>query len=337
MNNPSDRSNTDQLPSISTGELHNGSAVSAGTSELILEDSTPETDKLNKTKPLGMIFDDEPLPFPETMADETDSVNHSPIREPIIQFAKRCQIGRRPRHEDACVAMTVQTGGHFATMPFGLFVVADGMGGHKNGHIASKTASHVVASYIMENIYLPMLKENGTPPPIQSVMLDAVAAAHRALYDPDPEKDSGTTLSTALIFGKRLFISHVGDSRVYLHSDGNLTQLTTDHSLARRLQDVGTIAEDDEEAIAPISNILLRAVGQGEELEIDAYTRSLPAKGGKLILCTDGLWGSISKQTFADIMNRDVSLQECCDMLYSAAFEAGSTDNITVLIVEFSF
>ena len=324
---------TDQLNNIEPIETHNNNV---GTTELILEETDNLSEEPEDTKPLGIGIEEETLPFLEAL-ERPDELRLSATVEPTITFAKRCQIGRRARHEDACVAMATQTGGHFTTMPFGLFVVADGMGGHKNGHIASKTASRISASHILENIYFPMLKEgNGPPPPIQSVMLDAVASAHRALYDPDPEKDSGTTLSIALVFGKRVYISHVGDSRVYLHSQNKLTQITTDHSLVQRLQDVGTISEDDEEAMGSIGNILLRAVGQGEELEIDAYTRSLPAEGGKLILCTDGLWGSIPNAKIQEIVEQDCSLQKLADDLFEAAFEAGSSDNITVLLVEFN-
>ena len=241
---------------------------------------------------------------------------------PEIQVAKRCHMGAvRERNEDSCLVFMTETGGHFPLMPFGLYVVADGMGGHQNGHLASKTASRMVARNIINKIYMPLLQEDGNPiqAPIQEVMTEAVQAAHHTIYDPDPDQDGGTTLTSALILGRRLYIAHVGDTRVYLKSDDKFEMLTTDHSLVQRLQEVGQLTAE-EATFYQYRHILLRALGQGEEeeIEVDTYMRLLP-KSGILLLCTDGLSGMVSDDAMQEILNQEVSLDQMAnDLLRSS-------------------
>jgi protein phosphatase len=182
---------------------------------------------------------------------------------------------------------------------------------------------------------LPLLQEDGNPiqAPIQEVMTDAVQAAHTALFDPDPEQDGGTTLTTALILGRRLYIAHVGDTRVYLHTDEKLEMLTTDHSLVQRLRDVGQLTAE-EAHFYQYKNVLLRALGQGEDIEVDTYIRLLP-KAGTLLLCTDGLSGLVTDSEIKQILDEGVSLEEAADNLVDAAMAAGGYDNITAILVNF--
>lgn len=221
-------------------------------------------------------------------------------------------------------------------MPFGLYIVADGMGGHTNGHLASKTASRVAARYILERIYLPLIHEDGglNQTPIQEVLVNAVQAANTAVFKADLDSDSGTTLTIALVLGRRLHIAHVGDSRLYLLSDNELQAVTSDHSLVQRLQDVGQPADDI--TYAQIRHVLLRAVGQVEEVEVDTYMRLLP-RNGKLLLCTDGLCGPVSDAELHSFLEKDISLQQMVDELTNAAMDAGGYDNITAIVVNFAF
>jgi len=256
---------------------------------------------------------------------------------PILTVAYRCMVGAvRQRNEDSCLVFSSGAGGHFTLLPFGLYIVADGMGGHANGHIASKTASRISARYIVDKIYLPLLHDDGglNQTPIQEVLVNATQAANTAVYTVDLESDSGTTLTTGLILGRRLHVAHVGDSRLYLFADGKLEAVTSDHSLVQRLQDVGQPADDA--TFAQIRHVLLRAVGQIEEVEIDTYMRLLPKKG-KLLLCTDGLSGPVSDAEIQQIMAQDVSVEQIADELTIAAMEAGGYDNITAIVVDFSF
>jgi protein phosphatase len=154
------------------------------------------------------------------------------------------------------------------------------------------------------------------------------------IYNPDPEKESGTTLTAALVFGRRLYLAHVGDSRAYILAEGKLEQVTTDHSYVRRLQEAGQLTAE-EAASHPQRNVLYRAVGQGDELEIDISTRPLP-KRGKLILCSDGLWGLVPEPLMQEILEQDASLQHMVDTLVDFAIQAGGHDNITGVLVDFN-
>ena len=256
---------------------------------------------------------------------------------PVLQVAKRCRVGAiRERNEDSCLVFVSDAGGHYPLISFGLYIVADGMGGHKNGHTASKTASRVAGHHIISQLYIPLLQDGGMPQtPIQEVMVDAAQAAHRAIYDPDPEKDSGTTLTIALILGQRLYVAHVGDSRAYMLSNQKLEAVTVDHSLVQRLQDVGQFSAEDM-ALDHIRHILLRALGQEEEVEVDTYMRPLPKKG-TLLLCSDGLSGMVPDATLQEILNHETSVEERAEELYTAAMAAGGYDNITAIVVDFNF
>lgn len=258
------------------------------------------------------------------------------LAEPTLRAGVRCDVGARERNEDSCLVFSSEAGGHFSLLPFGLYIVADGMGGHTNGHVASRIASRVAAHYILNKIYMPLLQTVGLPTqvPIQEVLLDAVQAANTAVFEDDPDVDSGTTLTVALVLGRRLHVAHVGDSRLYLLADGKLEQITTDHSLVQRLQDVGTLTAE-EATIYRYRNVLLRAVGQGEEVEVDTYMRLLP-KTGKLLLCSDGLCGFVADKAIQQILEQDITLPQMVDELYETALASHSNDNVTAVVVDYS-
>ncbi len=262
--------------------------------------------------------------------------NNEATNGPTLRAAVRCDLGARERNEDSCLVFSSEAGGHFPVVPFGLYIVADGMGGHTNGHIASRIASRVAAHYIINKIYMPLLQTVGPPTqvPIQEVLLDAVQAANTAVFDDDPEVDSGTTLTVALVLGRRLHVAHVGDSRLYLLADGELEQISNDHSLVQRLQDVGTLTAE-EATMYRYRNVLLRAVGQGEEVEVDTYMRLLPHTG-RLLLCSDGLCGFVSDKVIQQVLEQNAPLPQIVDELYETALASHSNDNITAVTVDFS-
>ncbi|MCB9419285.1 MAG: serine/threonine-protein phosphatase [Ardenticatenaceae bacterium] len=271
-----------------------------------------------------------------TLADVDEGTNAAK-HDANLSVAFGCSVGAvRQRNEDSCLVFSTGSGGHFALMPFGLYIVADGMGGHTNGHVASKTASRVAARYILERIYLPLLHDDGglSQTPIQEVLVNAVQAANTAVFQADLDSDSGTTLTIALVLGRRLHVAHVGDSRLYLLADNELRAVTSDHSLVQRLQDVGQPADDI--TFAQIRHVLLRAVGQVEEVEVDTYMRLLP-RNGKLLLCTDGLCGPVSNEDMQKILEQNISLEQMVNDLTDAAMKAGGYDNITAIVVDFVF
>lgn len=254
--------------------------------------------------------------------------------QPQINYVVRCELGaERNRNEDSCFVFSSSSGGTFPISPFGLFIVADGMGGHKNGHVASNIASRVTAEHILNRIYQPIIStHSSTPnlPPIQEVLEDAVKAAHHAIYE--SEVDSGTTVTMALILGRRLYVAHVGDSRLYFKTNEKFEIVTKDHSLVQRLKDVGQYTEA---AHQKYGSVLIRAVGQGDEIEVDTYMRLLP-KNGRILLCSDGLWGLVEDQTIDQMLENDVTLEDAVETLYERSMEAGGHDNITAIIVDFT-
>ena len=263
------------------------------------------------------------------------------VTAPSLQAVHCTHVGKeRSRNEDSTFIFTADSGGQDPLIPFGLYIVADGMGGHYAGHEASRSVSWLVASTVLERIYVPMLESSmssrsRSQEPVMEVMVDAVQTANQQIYNPEPDKDSGTTLTAGLLFGQRLFIAHVGDSRAYLLEDGELTLLTTDHSYVRRLIDAGQLTEE-EAAVHPQRNMLYKAVGQGGDLEIDTFTRSLPDEG-MLVLCSDGLWGLVRDGQLESVLTSRESLTTMAGQLIEMALQAGGHDNISVVLVDFVF
>jgi protein phosphatase len=257
-----------------------------------------------------------------------------------LQAAVRCITGKvRTRNEDSCFAFTSDSGGEQRQIPFGLYIVADGMGGHHAGHEASRQVSNTLARNVLQRIYLPLLHGEGqagsSTEPVSEVMLDAVQAANQQIHSPEPGLDSGTTVTAALLFGRRLYLAHVGDSRAYLYEGSQLRQLTTDHSYVQRLQESGKISAEEASA-HPQRNVLYKAVGQGAHLEVDTYTQVL-GKAGLLLLCSDGLWGMVGDEPVMDVLGRQSPLQDRADALVALALEAGGHDNITAILVDYHF
>ncbi len=240
----------------------------------------------------------------------------------------------RDHNEDGLFIFMSEQQSVNAIPTFGLFVLADGMGGHQAGELASTLASRVVAEHLLAQVYLPLLRGDerlSTQLSLTELMTEAIVAANRAVHRDLP--DSGTTLTCGLILGRRLFIGHVGDSRAYLRrATGETSLLTRDHSMVSKLVEIGqlTIAEA---AVHPQRNMLYRAVGQGVALDVDVLTFPLYA-GDQLLLCSDGLWGEVPAVEMWQLIDRVSTPAEACVALKQAANEAGGKDNITAILVE---
>jgi protein phosphatase len=238
----------------------------------------------------------------------------------------------RTHNEDAVMVIEANQVGGEALTPFGLSVLADGMGGHQSGEVASALAARTVARHVTQQVFMQTLssKDHGADQPsISEILVEAVNIANAAVAT--QVNGGGTTLTCALFMGSTAHLAHVGDSRAYMISDNNLEQLTRDHSLVDRLVEMGQLTED-EAASHPQKNVLYRAVGQSGVLEVDTHLQSIP-EGGKLLLCSDGLWGMLEPDRMARIISRSDSNQDACDALVAAANEAGGRDNITVVLI----
>ncbi len=244
-------------------------------------------------------------------------------------------VGKARRHnEDAALVIMADCDGDKASPPFALCALADGMGGHQAGEVASSLAARTVAHHIISHLYLPTLiqQEYGADQPaLNEVLTNAVQAANNVVADQVP--GGGTTLTCALVLGPRAFIAHVGDSRAYMitETDG-LDQITHDHSLVGRLVELGQLTRDGA-ATHPQKNVLYRAIGQRGALEVEIHVRTI-SDGERLLLCSDGLWGMVSDVEMGDIVATAPSLQAACDRLIVAANQAGGHDNITAILIE---
>lgn len=265
----------------------------------------------------------------------------APVPAVVVSSQTRLKVGWttdvgkvRRRNEDTALVITAARDGDDTAPAFGLFVLADGMGGHQAGEVASSLAARVVAYQVMRQFYLPTLTSyecDTDQPALNEVLVDAVQAANSAVTD--QVLGGGTTLTCALVIGPRAYIAHVGDSRAYIITkEEGLDQITRDHSLVDRLVELGQLARE-EAAVHPQKNVLYRAVGQSSVLEVDTYVRTIPPQG-RLLLCSDGLWGMVSEAEVVDIATTSSSLQAACESLVAAANRAGGRDNITVILME---
>jgi serine/threonine protein phosphatase PrpC len=239
---------------------------------------------------------------------------------------------QRDHNEDSIFAFTTNMVGGASNQAMGIYIVADGMGGHQYGEIASEVAVRSMASHLLRKFH-PYLahQSESLDEPVQDIMREAMSEAQRAVMKAAP--GSGTTLTAALILGNHLTIAHVGDSRAYsIHQDGRVDILTRDHSLVKRLEELGQLAPG-EAATHPQRNVLYRALGQGEILEPDVYTAPFP-NAGYLVLCSDGLWGLVTEMEIFRAIVGAPTLHNACRDLIAAANAAGGPDNISLIIVQ---
>jgi serine/threonine protein phosphatase PrpC len=249
-----------------------------------------------------------------------------------LQVGMASDAGRvRDHNEDACLAWQFMLAQHGQPpLPMGLFIIADGMGGHALGEQASALSVRLAAENVIRHVCLPVLDDDDgryERVPINEVLEQSVQLAHQAVTQRIPE--SGTTLTMALVLGDGAYIAHVGDSRAYVGTLDSLQLLTQDHSVAARLVEMGQATP--EEATSQ-RNVLYRALGQGIEIEPDILYCDLE-RGQYLLLCCDGLWGKVKDEEIAVIVKAALTPDVACQNLVARANENGGEDNISVILV----
>lgn len=239
----------------------------------------------------------------------------------------------RSHNEDTLFVMQGNSEGEGSLPNFGLFIVADGMGGHRAGEVASAISVRKVAYRITQDTILHLFDEQNSAeiPPIQDMVRQALEVANDAVVERVP--GGGTTLTVALLLGNYLTIGHVGDSRASIISDNGSKAITRDHSLVERLRELGQLSEE-EAATHPQRNVLYRAIGQGTNLEVDIVSHPVPSNG-YMLLCSDGLWGVVEEDDIQNIILNSSHPQIACEQLIQAANAAGGPDNITAVLVQF--
>ncbi|SHH09627.1 Stp1/IreP family PP2C-type Ser/Thr phosphatase [Tepidibacter thalassicus] len=214
----------------------------------------------------------------------------------------------------------------------GIFIIADGMGGHKKGEVASKLAVENTLYFLKKNLIKCNYEDENE---IKFVLKQSYNYANTIVYRTSfYEKEyqgMGTTLTTALIYKDNLYVANIGDSRCYLFSDGVLKKITKDNSLIQELMDKGAITEE-EALIHPQRNVITRAIGTDEYIKIDFYKENIK-KNDKILLTTDGLTNSVLIEEMKEVLSSNIDLDLCCTKLISLAKEKGSHDNISVICI----
>jgi len=229
----------------------------------------------------------------------------------------------------------------FAVLPdFSLFIVADGMGGHRAGDVASKLATEAIGGFFKKTAtedatwpfhFDPNLSDE------ENKLLTSVRIANRQIFEHSSRSSDlrgmGTTVVGALFSRKknRMFVSHVGDSRAYRVREGNIEQLTRDHSLVNDYLAAMPDMTDEQRSELP-KNVITRALGMQDSVEVDIQNDECRL-GDAFILCSDGLSGMISDGEIREVVSGAASLEEACRKLVALANEHGGEDNITAVVI----
>lgn len=260
---------------------------------------------------------------------EQDQINQTRYQVVSAQSTGR----ERSHNEDTIFTLNALLEGLDQPLAFGIFLVADGMGGHQSGEVASNLASKAVSQSLMSKVYDEFLFEGESYADdfVIGFIKDAINQAQKLISTRVP--GGGTTLTLVLALGERLFFGHVGDSRLYtIENNGTLHLQTKDHSLTKRLIDLGEITEN-EARTHPQRNVLYRALGQTDPFEPDIRPFEL-VDSNRFMICSDGLWGILTEEIMADIIRRGANLDEIACNLVQEANHAGGPDNISVILVE---
>lgn len=224
---------------------------------------------------------------------------------------------------------------HAQAQQFGLFLVADGMGGHADGRAASRQAIQAMIDYM-----LPRLSGN-TPmsdEAFRQLLSDGVQNANLAVHNRNLEAhaDMGTTTTAALVVGTTAYVANVGDSRTYLYrQEQGLRKVTMDHSVVASLVEAGIIQPDDIYT-HPKRNQIYRNLGEKPVVEVDTFKEEMQP-GDRLLLCSDGLWDMVRDPAIQQILSKPTSdLDRVSQDLIEAALRGGGEDNVTVIVVQFA-
>lgn len=209
------------------------------------------------------------------------------------------------------------------------FVIADGMGGHNSGEVASKMAVDIVSDYIIKHPEA-LIKDEDLLSAIKGIMEKANADVYASSMQNQVNHGMGTTLILAVVYEGVLYIGHVGDSRVYLVREDNIKRITTDHSYIEELIKMGSLTREEAEN-HPQKNIITRALGCSQDIQIDTY--SLEIKDDDIfVLCTDGLTNMICEEEIKNVVQSIDDPEEACAELVNRANKKGGGDNITVVV-----
>lgn len=211
------------------------------------------------------------------------------------------------------------------------FIIADGMGGHNSGEIASKMAVDFVSEFIKQNP-----SDFSTSEMLGQAITEAMNGANHDIYLQSLKQKSnagmGTTLIVAVYCQNKLYIGHVGDSRLYLIRNSEIEKVTVDHSYIEELVRLGTLTRKEADK-HPGKNVITRALGCAEKLQIDIYDCQIE-ESDFFVLCTDGLSNMLNENDIKKIVENAKNPHDACDQLIDRANKNGGEDNITVIVIK---
>jgi serine/threonine protein phosphatase PrpC len=210
----------------------------------------------------------------------------------------------------------------------GLFIVADGMGGHAAGEVASEMAVQIVSTELGS---LRGLSDAEAASRMRSAIRKANAAIFDRTLAEHDKRGMGTTATVMVLFSRRYLIGQVGDSRAYLLREGDLLQLTKDHSYVQEQVDAGLLTPEQART-HPYSNVITRCVGANEDVAPDIYFGNLE-RGDVVLLASDGLTGMLEDQQLATIMSAEENPETCVNKMIADANRRGGLDNITAIVI----
>jgi serine/threonine protein phosphatase PrpC len=248
------------------------------------------------------------------------------------QVGKRTHLGKvRKNNEDSLLSIEMSRMNQDAMQPICLEAIADGMGGHASGELAS---SLVIDAIAQVGAFELVAMQNPAYESYADWIKRAMQSANQAVYEARQSagNDMGSTLVLGLLAGSQAYLGHLGDSRIYLVNQEAIRQLTTDHSLVQQLVEMGKITQS-EARFHPQRNVIYRSLGEKKEVEADYLSQQL-FPGDRLLFCSDGLSNVVDDQEIHRVILKATSAQEACDRLVELANFAGGEDNISVIIVE---
>jgi serine/threonine protein phosphatase PrpC len=259
-----------------------------------------------------------------------------PAGNVVLRVGKLSHVGQvRELNEDSLLAMELTQVRESNSQPVGVFVVADGMGGHQGGEVASALAIRAAGDALLQSVLAPAAGQVAAgPDKLDERIKEAVQAANVAIKDQAglAHNDMGTTVVVAAVVGDLVTVANVGDSRAYHLTSQAIKQITHDHSLVQSLVDAGSITPE-EARVHPQRNRIYRMLGDKPKVEIDLFSLRLKI-GERLLLCSDGLSGMIDDPLIHQIVVTSPDPHTACSALVQEANRAGGQDNITVILVQ---
>ncbi len=249
-----------------------------------------------------------------------------------IRYAAKTDVGMKRTHNEDYFSLIEDEQ---------LFIVADGMGGHASGEVASKMSAETIGEFYQrtredEDATWPY-KMDRSLSYIENRLVCSIRLANLRIFEKASRdirfKGMGTTIVTSLVCGDKAYLGHVGDSRVYRVRNGDITQLTRDHSLLEDYKEAKPDMTEEEERNFPHKNVITRALGMRESVQVDVRAHQIQS-GDIFVLCSDGLSGMLTDPQIHQIVSSAKSLERAVAELVDAANRAGGTDNITVLLLQ---